>query len=75
MIIDRDDLQKERKAWEIAERFGISDKTVQALWKTGQLRYRVLPTRGVGLRRAKRSTFQDYINYQQGRNRKRGRTA
>ena len=57
MIIDKEDLQRDRTAKEIAERFGVCDKTVQALWKTGQLRYRVLPTRGVGLRKAKRSTF------------------
>ena len=75
MITDKDNLQRERTAKEIAERFGVCDKTVQALWKTGQLRYRVLPTRGVGLRKAKRSTFQDYIDYQQGKNRKRGQTA
>ena len=75
MITDKDNLQRERTAKEIAERFGVCDKTVQALWKTGQLRYRVLPTRGVGLKKAKRSTFQDYIDYQQGKNRKRGQTA
>lgn len=31
MIIDRDDLQRERTVKEIAERFGICDKTVRAL--------------------------------------------
>ncbi len=75
MIIDKEDLQRDRTAKEIAERFGVCDKTVRALWKTGQLRYRELPTRGVGLRKAKRSTFQDYIDYQQGRNAKKGRIA
>ncbi len=75
MIIDKEDLQRDRTAKEIAERFGVCDKTVQALWKTGQLRYRELPTRGEGIRKAKRCTFQDYIDYQQGRNRKRGQTA
>ena len=75
MIKDYDDLQKERKAWELAERFGVCVKTVRALWNTRQLRYRVLPTRGEGVREAKRSTFQDYIDYQQGRYRKRGKIA
>ena len=75
MITDKDNLQRERTAKEIAERFGVCDKTVQALWKTGQLRYRVLPTRGEGIRKAKRCTFQDYIDYQQGRNAKKGRIA
>lgn len=75
MIKDRNDLQRERKAWEIAERFGVCVKTVRNLWETKQLRYRILPTRGVGLRKARRCTFQDYIDYQQGRNRKRGKAA
>ena len=75
MIIDKDDMLRERTAKEIAERFGICVKTVRNLWETRQLKYRELPTRGVGLRKSKRSTFQDYINYQQGKNRKRGRTA
>lgn len=75
MIKDKDDLLRERTAKEIAERFGVCDKTVQALWKTGQLRYRELPTRGEGIRKAKRCTFQDYIDYQQGRNAKKGRIA
>ena len=35
MIIDKEDLQRDRTAKEIAERFGVCDKTVQALWKTG----------------------------------------
>ena len=75
MIKDREDLQRERTAKEIAERFGICVKTVRNLWETRQLKCRILPTRGVGLRKAKRCTFQDYIDYQQGKNRKRGRTA
>ena len=75
MITDKDNLQRERTAKEIAEHFGICDKTVKRLWDTGQLRFKVLPTRGEGIRKAKRCTFQDYIDYQQGKNRKRGQTA
>ena len=75
MIKDKEDLLRDRTAKEIAERFGVCEKTVRNLWETKQLRYRALPTRGVGLRVARRCTFQDYIDYQQGRNRKRGKTA
>lgn len=74
MIIDKDDMLRERTAKEIAERFGICVKTVRNLWDTKQLKYRDLPTRGVGLRVARRCTFQDYLDYQQGK-RKRGKTA
>ncbi len=70
MIIDKDDLLKERTPQEIAERFGVSDKTVKALQRKGLVRSRVvtcnpdIPIKD-RVRVHRRSTFQDYINYQQ----------
>ncbi len=77
MIIDKEDLLKERTPQEIAERFGICVKTVKALQKSGMIRSRIA-TANPDIRlkdRARihrRSTFQDYINYQQSGYRKRG---
>ena len=77
MIIDKEDLLKERTPQEIAERFGIDVKVVRALQKAGMIKSRVVTINPNILLQNKarihrRSTFQDYINYQQGSNRKRG---
>lgn len=80
MIIDKDDLLKERTPQEIAERFGIDVKVVRALQKMGMIKSRVVTINpNISLRDKarihRRSTFQDYINYQQGDCRRKGRTA
>jgi len=80
MIIDKDDFLKERTPQEIAERFGIDVKVVRALQKTGMMKSRVITINpNISLkgkaRIHRRSTFLDYINYQQGDYRKKGWTA